>query len=75
MDIKMTIQEFLESRMATGDYVRQYDLGLKLELNSSMLSKYLKGHVKTPSLEFAQKLFREYGVIIWPYSEEAVSDD
>jgi len=70
----MKIQSYLQAKVDTGDYVPQYKLGMELKIGSSQLSHYLTGRTIQPALEVARHIYKEEGIVIWPYSEQAVKD-
>ena len=74
MDKTLKISEYIKSKLDTGEYPRQFDLAKELGLKSAILSHYKTSYTKQPPLELARKIYAKEGVIIWPYSKEAVSE-
>ena len=69
------IHDFILERMETGEYNRQYELAMELEINSGQLSHYATQRSSQPTLTVAKKIFKTHKVVIWPYSREAVEGE
>ena len=71
MSIK--IQEHLQNQLNL--FHSQQDMAVKYKTSAAMISNYVKGKVKHPSLDFARKVYQIDKVVLYPYSEEAVSNE
>ena len=69
---EMSIEEFINTRIDSGEYDRNFELGTELCISSAQLSHYRMGRTKQSSLELAQRIYAGYKIVIWPYSEGAV---
>lgn len=69
----MKIKNYLLGKMETGDYDRQFEIGIELNISSAQLSHYITGRTHQPSLDLAQRVYKQDGVVLWPFSEEAVN--
>ena len=70
----MKIKDYLKAKLDTGDYQQQYRLGMEIGIGSAQLSHYITGRTTQPALEVAIGIYKREGLVIWPYSEEAVSE-
>jgi len=70
----MTIQEYINEKIAGSVHAQNYHIGRELGISSAMLSHYRMGRTKHPSLEVAQRIYKLDKITIYPYSLEAVSE-
>jgi len=70
----MTIKLFIDERMTSGKYIRQYELAMELGIQSSLLSHYRTGRAKQPTLEVAVKVYLAHEVVLWPYAESVIKE-
>ena len=70
----MKIKNYLKAELASGDYNPNYLLAKELGISPGMLSHYTSGYTKQPPLELCKKIYAISGVIIYPYSLEAVRE-
>jgi len=68
----MKIGAYLSAKLDTGEYEPQYKLGMELGIGSAQLSHYITGRTEQPALDLAKRIYEEDGIVIWPYSKEAV---
>ena len=71
----MTIQKYIKEKLDTGEYERNFELGAELGISSAMLSHYNQGRTRIPSLDVAKTVYKNDGIVIWPYAEVAVSGE
>jgi len=69
---EMSIVDFINERLDSGEYDRNFELGTELNISSAQLTHYKMGRTRQSSLELAQRIYTKYQVVIYPYSEGAV---
>ena len=69
----MTIQQYVQEKLASNQQTQNYHIGMELGVSSGTLSHYKTGYTKQPSLAIAQKIYELDKIVIWPFSECAVS--
>jgi transcriptional regulator with XRE-family HTH domain len=68
------IADYINQKLSTDEFVTQKELAQYLGVKQAILGHYKNGHTKQPSLEFAAKLYKKDGVVLWPYAEEAIKE-
>lgn len=66
----MTIKEFIEVTKAEQG-INDAELARRLGVSQTMIIYYKRGSI--PSLELARKIFKDFGVVVLPYSKEGLT--